>query len=179
MATCSVVPQVEMYCRFGSTVYSEVLLKWLFTWCLYVGELEYTTDPVLWASEKQAELWCPSPPVVTKWKVAGGVRRRYISCPITQSQEELLHKSVWGCVICCSQQRWQTGICMYTLSKVSIICRLLLQFYVGTGSSHRYLVQLDTLTSQLTSSSHFSAVTDISFPLSVTTVLLCKSLLIY
>lgn len=107
MATCSVVPQVEMYCRFGGTVVK--------CYCLYevdmvpVGELEYTTHPVLWAAEKQAELWCPSPPVVTKWKDGVGIRRRYISCPTTQSQEELLHLSVWVCVICRSHQRWQTG----------------------------------------------------------------------
>ena len=39
------------------------------------------------------------------------------------------------------------------------------QFYVGTGSSQRYSVELEGFSLQLICSSHCSAVTDVCFPL--------------
>ena len=38
------------------------------------------------------------------------------------------------------------------------------QFYVGTGNSQRYVVELESFSPQLISSSHCSKVTDVCFP---------------
>lgn len=121
MITCSVGPQVEMYCRCDGT--SIIILK-----CYQsseTGEPQHTTYPILWATEEQVELWCACSATATKWQHVIGVRRGYTGSSSTQSQEKPIYHHCFRCsVIHCSQQGCHTGMISWVYTSTIIVYNL-------------------------------------------------------